>query len=290
VAAEAPATAQAPTVTAVGRLLPPAGTTRFTPTVMAVDARGRLLVGDASRGTIFVWTDEAAAPTGWLTDSRSGSDRFDGIRAIATGVGLNIYVLHGDDGVVSQYNLAFEPQVTAADARAMSGEYGPVHLSAMGVDRTGQPVVGDDIGDRVFLFDTRGGARFEIGGPGNGRGGFRDPSAIAVAPNGWIWVADRGNRLVQVFNPLGSFVSEYALPDAPESLAIDAAGVVAIGDAAGAVTLVGPGGWRRTVPAPAGAPGTAYVAFRPDGRRLYVSRPVPGVVETWEVTPAAPGS
>lgn len=44
---------------------------------------------------------------------------------------------------------------------------------------------------------------------GSGDGQFEEPSAIAIGPNGNVYVADRGNHRVQVFTPFGAFVTAW---------------------------------------------------------------------------------
>lgn len=43
----------------------------------------------------------------------------------------------------------------------------------------------------------------EVGAWGTGDGQFRDPCGVAMAPNGDIWVADRGNHRIHQFNSSG---------------------------------------------------------------------------------------
>jgi len=287
VATDVPATPDAPRVEPAGRLAPPDGNSRFTPAVMGIDAKGRILVSDESRGTMFAWAQGGATPIGWLASPPGARNRFGLLRAIATSGGLNIWALDADDGRIYQYDLAYEVKATVFDATRLEGRFGTVRITALAFDQGGQPIVADEAGDRLIVLDPHWSPRFEIGAPGAGRGAFRDPTALAVGPDGRIWVADRGNGIVQVLSPLGAFVTEYAMANPPESLAIDAAGDVAVGDAAGAVTLMGASGWRRTLPAPAGSRGAAYVAWTADGKRLYVARPVAGTVEMYEVMPTA---
>lgn len=47
------------------------------------------------------------------------------------------------------------------------------------------------------------------GTPGRGPGQFRTPHSIAVDANGLVYVADRGNARLQVFQPDGTFVAQW---------------------------------------------------------------------------------
>ena len=43
----------------------------------------------------------------------------------------------------------------------------------------------------------------------NGGGVFRQPQAVAVAPSGDVYVADRWSYMVQHFSPSGTFLGEF---------------------------------------------------------------------------------
>jgi hypothetical protein len=43
----------------------------------------------------------------------------------------------------------------------------------------------------------------------NGGGAFRQPQAVAVAPSGDVYVADRWSYMVQHFNSSGTFLGEF---------------------------------------------------------------------------------
>jgi len=46
----------------------------------------------------------------------------------------------------------------------------------------------------------------EWGKEGRGEGEFRNPSGVAIGPDGLIYVSDTGNSRIQVFSPEGTFV------------------------------------------------------------------------------------
>jgi sugar lactone lactonase YvrE len=271
----------------VGRLPTPPGSGRFTPTLLATDPRGRLLVADAARGTIFVYDGDESLG-GWLADPTGGTGaggaRFQDLRALVATTGLSLYVLDAGPGLVHQYDLAHRPQGVALrlESTAVEARFGRVRAAALGIDRTGQPIVADREGDRLLVFDPHWSPRFEIGGPGSARGAFRDPAALAFGPDGRIYVADRGNGLVQVLDATGAFRTEHAFDKAPESLLVDGEGRLLVGDARGGVTRLEANGGRTRI-APGGDEGAAYLALSASGRRLYVSRPTAGRVDIYAV-------
>lgn len=275
----------------LGRLAPPPGPARFTPTLLAIDPRNRLLVADAARGTIFVYDGEGP-PDGWLADPvggpGGGSARFQDLRALVTTTGLSLYVLDAGPGLVYQYDLAHDPQgvALALESSAVEARFGRVRAAALGIDRSGQPIVADLEGDRLLVFDPHWSPRFEIGSPGPSAGAFRDPAALAFAGDGRIAVADRGNRLVQVLDAGGAFREEFPMESPPESVLFDGAGRLWVGDAKGGVTRIDREGARVTL-APPGEDGAAFLALSETRGRLYVSRPAAGRVDIYAVRGAA---
>jgi tripartite motif-containing protein 71 len=53
----------------------------------------------------------------------------------------------------------------------------------------------------------------EWGAPGTGNGQFHEPVAVAVAPNGNVYVADYGNDRIQYFTAIGVFIGKWSEAD-----------------------------------------------------------------------------
>jgi hypothetical protein len=67
------------------------------------------------------------------------------------------------------------------------------------------------INSRVAKFDKNGDWVKQWGMPGKGQGEFNTPHSIAADAKGNIYVADRGNRRIQVFDPEGTFLREFTI-------------------------------------------------------------------------------
>ncbi|MFA6579812.1 MAG: hypothetical protein WCU88_12150 [Elusimicrobiota bacterium] len=163
---------------------------------------------------------------------------------------------------------------------------------ALAVDSSGNIFVADTQHHRVVKLGTDGRFLFDIGGmrkhghnkgfhPGSGNAQFRQPSGIAVAPDGKIVVSDTGNRRIQVFGSDGTFVRAITLPSthedfewddedcdrndpAPFGVDVDAAGNIYVADAKGhrALVFTAAGALRLSV----GQNGSAAGSFRrPEG-------------------------
>jgi peptidylamidoglycolate lyase len=63
---------------------------------------------------------------------------------------------------------------------------------------------------RVIKFDKNGKFLFAWGTPGSGRGQFKvQVHDVAVDPRGRVFVADRGNNRIQIFDPNGEYLDEW---------------------------------------------------------------------------------
>jgi hypothetical protein len=67
------------------------------------------------------------------------------------------------------------------------------------------------INSRVAKYDKNGDWVKSWGEPGNGPGQFNTPHAIAIDRNDNVYVGDRGNRRVQVFNTDGKFLRMFTV-------------------------------------------------------------------------------
>jgi DNA-binding beta-propeller fold protein YncE len=63
--------------------------------------------------------------------------------------------------------------------------------------------------NRVIKFNSRGEYLFEWGGSGDGPGQFNQPHSLAMDSQGRLFVADRGNNRIQIFDQDGRFQDEW---------------------------------------------------------------------------------
>lgn len=104
---------------------------------------------------------------------------------------------------------------------------GEMSLSAVTLDSSGAIWGLDSKTMHCIKMDETGKVLASFGSRGSGAGQFSEPTSIAVAASGLIFVADRGNRLVHVFRSDGVFLNDLS-GDAtnqysPVSLSLDSA-------------------------------------------------------------------
>ncbi len=102
-----------------------------------------------------------------------------------------------------------------------AGPFNMVTNTAPGPD--GRLYVADGYGNaRVHVFSGDGAHLFSWGEPGNGPGQFRLPHGIAVDRRGTVYVADRENSRIQLFDSEGTYLSEWTHVLRPDDVYIDA--------------------------------------------------------------------
>ena len=114
-------------------------------------------------------------------------------------------------------------------------QFGVGHLShPWGVTVNNKQVYVADSGNcRISIFTLDGPLRRTIGSPGSGPGQFTWPTAVAISPDGDMYVTDYDNRRVQVFSPDGVFQREFGKGQTnnPFDILITAEGHVLVTDA-----------------------------------------------------------
>jgi hypothetical protein len=100
---------------------------------------------------------------------------------------------------------------------------GPFHrVTNVAVLPDGDMYIADGYGNaRVHKFSKEGKLLFSWGEPGRGPGQFILPHGIAVDSAGLVYVADRENSRVQIFNPKGEYLREWTFLNRPYDIFID---------------------------------------------------------------------
>ena len=79
-------------------------------------------------------------------------------------------------------------------------------------DKAGNTFISDGyVNSRVGKVDKDGNWIKSFGEPGNGPGQFSTPHSIAIDAQDQVYVADRGNRRIQVFDDNGNFLREFKI-------------------------------------------------------------------------------
>ena len=126
-----------------------------------------------------------------------------------------VWVTDKDDNLI--YKFTHEGKVVQTlGTKGVAGQDG-THFSGV-ADLIFQPngdfyVADGYVNSRVAKFSKSGKFLFEWGRKGTGPGEFDCPHSVALDPKGLVYVADRGNARVQIFDPKGKYLREWKSPE-----------------------------------------------------------------------------
>jgi Gluconolactonase len=104
-------------------------------------------------------------------------------------------------------DTGYDGKDTGTVSRAAGPFNRPTNLA---VGPKGDLYISDGYGNcRVHQFSPRGELKRSWGTPGGGPGEFFLPHGISVAEDGRVFVCDRENDRIQIFNPDGEYLSEW---------------------------------------------------------------------------------
>jgi hypothetical protein len=103
--------------------------------------------------------------------------------------------------------------------------------TGIALSSSGDIYVSDGYGNaRIHKFSPDGKLLFSWGNPGSGLGQFLLPHLIETDTKDNVWVADRENRRIQIFDDQGKFLYQWTDLDRPTDVAFDGEGVVYISE------------------------------------------------------------
>jgi sugar lactone lactonase YvrE len=181
------------------------------PTGIAVDPKGNILVADTGNGRIEKLSSDGTFVTSVATTDPNG---------IAVDRAGNIYVAE----IGSKHRVRKLGPDGTLIAEWAPGLYGPRKI-AIGPDDSIYVV--DSGRNRIVKFSPDGQVLASWGSEGSGDGQFRGLSSVAVdAANNKVYVADPINSRIEVFDSNGKFLSKWSVPEwgkamGYEDLAID---------------------------------------------------------------------
>lgn len=172
---------------------------------IAVDGRGDVWVYTRAKPPIQQYDASGKLRRAW------GDEHIDTAHHLKIDADGNIWVSDVGKHVV----LQFTPEGRLLRALGVPGEFGEsrTHLNMptdMAVAKDGQVFVSDGYGNnRIVHFDANGKFIKSWGKMGTGPGEFSCPHAIALDSKGRLYVADRNNVRVQVFDQSGELLDQW---------------------------------------------------------------------------------
>ena len=267
----------------------PAGTTMGAPASVAFDARGHLFVLTRGAQPFFEFDQDGrfvrTFGDGLFVRSHGLHIDRDG-NLWATDVGAHVVMKLSPQGQVLM-TLGTKGQAgewnEAAKSRLLN-QPNDVAISANGDIFVVQGHTPGAMGDpRVLKFDRNGTFITSWGGKGKEPGRFDVAHGIAIDAKGLLWVTDRENQRIQIFDPDGKFVRELRYAGVPCGLTIGRQDIFMVNGFAGQVLRLDLDG---KVLGATGKPGTGvgefgeahFVAVSPKGE-IYVADSVNAKVQ-----------
>ena len=103
--------------------------------------------------------------------------------------------------------------------------------TGVALSASGEIYVSDGYGNaRVHKFTPDGTLLFSWGEPGVAPGQFRLPHCVCTDGQDRVWVADRENNRIQIFDPQGKFLRQWTGIGRPDDIFIDGSGVVYVAE------------------------------------------------------------
>jgi DNA-binding beta-propeller fold protein YncE len=266
----------------------PAGTTMGATAAVAFDGKGHLYVLTRGAQAFFEFDEKGAFVRAF------GDKMFTRSHGLKIDRDGNLWATDVGAHVVVKLNPAGEVLLTLG-TRGQAGEWNEaagtrllnqpndVAIAANGDLFVAQGHTPGTRGDaRVLKFDRTGRFIKSWGGKGTAPGQFDVAHGAAIDAKGLLWVMDRENQRIQVFDGEGAFVREMKYKGLPCSVAIGRDAVYMVNGFAGQLLRLDLAG---KVLAATGKPGTAlgefgeahFLAISPNGD-LYVADSVNGAL------------
>lgn len=107
---------------------------------------------------------------------------------------------------------------------------------------------GQNANDRVIVFSPDGKKIVrQWGKRGSGPGEFNQPHALAFDSKGRLFVGDRGNNRIQIFDQTGKFIAEWAQFSRPSGVYIDRNDNIYVADSESGSVNADHGAWKRGI-------------------------------------------
>jgi peptidylglycine monooxygenase len=185
-------------------------------TAVAASPDGRLYVCHRLTPTVLI-LDSAGSLVGSL-----GADLVTDPHGVNTDASGNVYVTDRDRHVV----VVFDPKgkvIRELGTRDQAANENPFnHPAAVAVSPAGEIFVADGYANsRVHVFSPTGVLLRSWGEPGRAPGQFRVPHGIAVGAGGRVYVTDRENDRVQIFDADGAVLGIWDGFKGPTDVCID---------------------------------------------------------------------
>jgi DNA-binding beta-propeller fold protein YncE len=214
----------------------PAGIQHRDVSAVGIDSRDRVLLLTRHDSNVLVYEPDGSFVTAW------GGEPFTNPHGLTVGPDDSVYTVDNGDHTVRKFSPDGKLLMTLGSAGQPSdtghqrGAAFIVH-NVETVQRAGSPfngctnlaIAGDG---RIYVADGYGNCSIHVFSPagellrswgevGIGPGQFHLPHGIAIGPDARVYVCDRENDRIQVFDPDGGYLTQWTDVQRPCQIAID---------------------------------------------------------------------
>jgi len=202
---------------------------------LSIDSQDRVYILNRSAHPVMVFDREGTLLTSW------GEEFFNRAHGCCVGPDGSVYCTDDGNHTVSKFtpqgkllqvlgkkgqysDTGYKPKSNLLKSLATIKRGGPPFNRPTGVtlSSSGEIYVSDGYGNaRVHKFSPNGVLLFSWGEPGNAPGQFRLPHSIWMDKQERVWVTDRENNRIQIFNARGEFLSQWTDLLRPTDIFID---------------------------------------------------------------------
>ncbi len=175
---------------------------------VAVLPDGTLFYSDLGSGRIHRF-DADGAYLGTTDDPGGGFAPLDMVS-----LGFHLYVLDRGQQRIVRFNQDGALRDIIVDIDLLDRDR-PVRVSAIDIDRDGRLALADEAGHRVLVTSPFLDLEYSVGEYGRFLGQLNRPWGVAFGQQGFLYVADRGNGRVEVFDATGQPLAATEGIDAP---------------------------------------------------------------------------
>ncbi len=225
---------------------------------VAVDRRGNIWVAERCGANTCAGSDLAPIlefdSSGKLLKS-FGAGMFVFPHGMSVDKDGNVWVTDGQgSGGKGQQVFKFSPDGKVLMTLGKAGVAGDTQdtfnqPSALAIGASGDIFVADghggDSNARIVKFSKDGKFIMTWGKKGSGPGEFNIPHALAFDSKGRLFVADRGNNRIQIFDQQGKFIAEWKQFSRPSGISIDRNDVIYVADSESGSVAKDHGAWKR---------------------------------------------
>ena len=209
------------------------GTGKTALRALAVDSKDRVYVYNCGEHPVMVFDPDGNFLTSW------GEGVITDAHGICISPDDHVFLVDRDVHQVLKFTADGKLVMALGNKHKPSLEAPFNHPADVAVAPTGEIYVADGYGNsRVHKFTADGKHLLSWGTPGIGPIQFNVPHSVCVDKSGRVYVADRDNNRVQVFNGEGQFISQWRYFLRPTDIYIDKNEAIYVTDMCPRVTIL----------------------------------------------------